>query len=533
MNFIKITVAILCSLFALQTSAAQTVTSSNNKNKTLQQASSAIESGDFLAAKKYLNQIFAAEPNNVTAQTLAGIVADRENNLTEAEKHFAIAARLKPNSPETRNNYGAILFRLGRTGDAVREFEASLKANPNQPSAQTNLAQIYFKKGTPADFQSARKLFEKVFANAPDIEIARALVVIALRLNEKERAALDYRQYASLSKNVNLSAASRSELGAALLESGLFSEAQIELEIATALEPNTVNSLASLSRVYMMQKDIKNAGRILEAAVSRGVKNAKIYAALADVYQAGGYFENAIPAMRLAIEADQTNEEYRYRYGILLIDSKTPAAAVFRLKEAVSDFPRSARLWLGLGIAQFYDSKFIDAQASLEKAISFNQKLIPALAFLAAIKDGNGQSGAAAVYYERALAFDDSSGILHYLLADALLKDAGADYVKIEKHLLRAIELDLRIAAAHLALGRLYVRQKRFAEAALAFEKTIQLEPNRAEAFYQLGQIYGRLKRLDESRAALVKFKELSELEKTQTKSDYSELVRRLANVKF
>jgi Flp pilus assembly protein TadD len=205
LNFIKITVVIICSLFALQTGAAQTLTSAaNNQNKTLQQVSSAIESGDLSAAKKYLRQVFAAEPNNVTAQTLAGVVANRENNLNEAEKHFAIAARLQPNSPETRNSYGAILFRLGRTNAAVREFEVSLKANPNQPSAQANLAQIYIKEGTPAALQSARKLFEKVFANAPDIEIARALVVIALRSGEKERAVQDFGQYARLAKNANL-----------------------------------------------------------------------------------------------------------------------------------------------------------------------------------------------------------------------------------------------------------------------------------------------------------------------------------------
>lgn len=90
------------------------------------------------------------------------------------------------------------MSRLGRTNDAVREFEASLKANPNQPSAQANLAQIYFKKGTLASLQTAQKLFEKIFAAAPDAEIARALVVIALRLNEKERAAEDYAQYANL-----------------------------------------------------------------------------------------------------------------------------------------------------------------------------------------------------------------------------------------------------------------------------------------------------------------------------------------------
>lgn len=518
----------------MQSSVAQKPTAAvNNQSKTLEQISSAIESGDLLTAKKYLRQILSIEPNNITARTLAGIVADRENNLNEAEKHFAIAARLQPNSPDVRNNYGAILFRLGRISSAVREFEASLKANPNQPSAQANLAQIYFKEGTPASLKSARSLFEKVLANAPDAEIARALVVTALRLGEKKRAALDFAQYANLARDAALPASVRADLGAALLESGLFAEAQIELETAAALEPNNVSYLVLLARNYLEQKDIKNAGRTLESAIARGIKDAKIYAALADVYQTGGYFENAIPAMRLAIEADKTNEAYRYRYGIMLIDTKTPTAAVIRLKEAVNDFPHSARLRLGLGIAQFYDSKFIDAQESLKKALELDSKLVPALAYLGAVKDVGAQYAEAAAYYERALTIDETSAILHYLLADTLLKGASVDNVKVEKHLRRAIELDTQIAAAHLTLGRFYVRQKRFAEAAAAFEKTVALEPNQAEAVYQLGQIYGRLKRTDESRAALAKFKKLSEQEKIQTKNNYSELVRRLANVKF
>lgn len=328
-------------------------------------------------------------------------------------------------------------------------------------------------------------------------------------------------------------AAARAELGAALVESGLFAEAQAELEAAVALEPENINHRILLSRAYLEKKDIKNAGRTLESAVAAGINDARIYAALADVYQAGGYFENAIPAMRLAIEADKTNEEYRYRYGILLIDTKTPTAAVVRLKEAVKDFPASPRLRLGLGVAQFYDSKFTDAQESLQKALILDPKLVPALAFLGAIKDVAGQSAEAVAFYERALAMNVSSAILHYLLAEALLKDASADAAKVEKHLRRAIELDPQIAAAHLSLGRLYVRQRRFAEAAVSLEKTVRLDANQAEAFYQLGQIYGRLKRADESRAALAKFKELSEREKTQTKTNYNELVRRMANVKF
>ena len=488
---------------------------------------------NYTRIKTILSKVLTAAPKNVEAHTLAGFVADRENDLKTAEKHFAAAIRLQPESPETHNNYGAILTRLKRHNEAAKEFEISLKLNPNQPSAQANLAQIHFERGKPADLQAARTLFEKVFQSAPDVEIARSLVIIALRLNETERAARDFTAYAKLAENITLPNASRIELASALFERGLNAEAVYELEKAVAVDSSNVEAVILLSRAYLKQKNIKSAGRTLESALARGAADARIYAALTDVYEAGGYYENAIPAMKIAIERDPRNEHYRFRYGMLLIETKAPPAAVIRLKEAVREFPRSARVWLGLGIAQYYDSKLNDAEQSLNRALELNPKLVLAVAYLAFIKNVGGQSEAANSYYERALAIEEKNAVLHYLLADNLQKIATSDVAVIEKHLRRAIELDAELGGAYLALGRIYTRQKQFTEAAPLLEKTIQLDPNRTEAYYQLAQVYARLKRADESRALLTKFKELSERDKNQTKTEYAELLRRMANVRF
>ena len=101
---------------------------------------------------------------------------------------------MRPDLPETRNNYGAILLRQNKKEAAAREFAASLKINPNQSSALINLAKIRFAEN---DFRAARELFVKAEAVAPDAEIARALVVISLQLNEKERAAQEFKEYFS------------------------------------------------------------------------------------------------------------------------------------------------------------------------------------------------------------------------------------------------------------------------------------------------------------------------------------------------
>ncbi len=506
------------------------------QNSTAQKTASASElvgKGEFAAAEVLLRKIIAAEPNNVTARTLAGIAADRRNDLQSAEKHFAIAAKLKPDSPEARNNYGAILFKLKKPEVAAREFSASLLINPNQPNAQVNLAQIHFERGTLSDLRVARNLFEKVFQVAPDVEIARALVGIALRLNERERAASDFQRYFSIAENAVQPVKLRVELGAALLKGNLNSEAIRELEASVAVDNTDVQALLLLSGAHLTRKNIKAAGLTLESAIARGVDDAKIYAALAEVYQAGGFIENAIPAMRLAIEKDAANEIYRARYGLMLIDSKAPAAAIIRLNEAVKIFPKSARIRLALGIAHLVDRQTADAKKSFEDALAIEPKSVPALAYLATVAVEQADYARGAAMYERALGIETENAYLHFLLAETLAKIPSSDESVTRKHLELAIKIDPTLAKAHLALGKMELRGSRWQEAAAEFERAVKYEPESAEAQYQLGRVLTRLKRPAEAQIAFEKHKKLSETQSTKKETDRREYVRRLADVRF
>ncbi|HEX8189638.1 MAG TPA: tetratricopeptide repeat protein, partial [Pyrinomonadaceae bacterium] len=468
--------------------------------------------------------------------TYLGVLADREGDLNDAERHFAAAAIGAPLSPQARNNHGAILLRLGRVEQAAAQFEVSLRLDRNQPSPLVNLARIRFDSGTPDGLRRARELFERAYALAPDAGIARALVVTSLRLGDPQSAAKFFREYEtrldpSDARVAGVSA--RAELGGALLDAGLAEEAARELGAATRADPSDVGALVQLARAHLARKDVPAAGRVLEGAAAAGRDDARIYAALADVYEAGGYFENAIPAMRLAIERDPRNEAYRARYGLLLVDSKAPAAAVIRLREALAAFPRSSRLWLALGIAQQADGKSDDARASFERALELDPGSAPVLAYLGAARAERGLYEEAAGFYERAAASAPNQAVPHYLAADALLKLTDVDEARVSRHLARAVELDPGFAPAHLALAKLYARAERFAEAAAEFERVTRLDPDSAEAHYQLGRVYVRLKRADDARRAMDAFKQLSEAKKEQREADRRDLLRRLANVRF
>jgi Tfp pilus assembly protein PilF len=496
----------------------------------------ALERGDTKAAKVAFQRAVKIAPNDVTAHTYLGILADRAGDLAEAERHFAAAAINAPLSPAARNNHGAILLRLGRIREAATQFETSLKLDQMQPNALVNLAQIRFSSNTPEGLRAARGLFERARAITPDAEIARALVVITLRLKERDAAGEYYRDYAarlSSAPDAVTKASARAELGAALLEAGLAAEAIDELSAAVSAEPSDVGAILMLARAYQSRKDIVAAGRTLESAVARGLEAPPIYAALAEIYEASGHIENAIPAMRLAIQRDPKNEAYRFRYGMLLTDTKAPGAAVIRLEEALTVFPRSPRLWLALGVAQSALDKYDEAAKAFSRALELDPKFAPALAYLGMIYDQQGRYAEAVALYERALAIDDGLAAAHYLAADARLKQEPADTKPAETHLRRAIELDPSFAPARLAVAKLYVRREQYAEAAEQLEKAIASDPNSAQAYYQLGRVYLRLKRAKEAQTVLAKFKQLSETERERSKNEHRDIARRLADVRF
>lgn len=497
----------------------------------------AFERGDTAAARDAFQKALSLNKSEVTAHTYLGIIADSAGDLKEAERHFSAAVRAEPNLASARNNYGAILLRTGRPGLAAIEFERSLKLDPNQPNALVNLAQIRFAGGTPDDLRASAELFKRAFAIKPDLEIARALTAISLRLKDPASASTYYQNYATaLTTDGTTPAhapAARAELGAALLEAGLLKEAEAELTAAVKLNPADTDSVVRLARVYLARKDLPAAGRTLEGSVARGHESAPLYALLAEVYEQTGHLENAIPAMRLAIQHDPKSEKYRFDYGILLTNSNAPAAAVIRLEESIQLFPSSPRLWFALGFANFKLDKNEEAERALRKVIDLDPKFAPAFAYLGLLRAKTGAYAEAISLYQRALDADSKLAVVHHLIADTMLKQANADGKVIETHLRRAAEMDPTFMPARLSLGKLFMRSQRWAEAVAEFEQVIKLDPNVTEAYYQLGLAYGRLKRTAEARTAMASFKRLSDTQKKQEDAELRDVVKRLSNVRF
>ena len=516
--------------------STRNVSRAEQAERLVAEGEAAFERGEVTVARDLFQKALVINPASVAAHTRLGMLADNAGDLEEAARHFARAARLKPSSSSARNNYGVILQRLGRTREAAAEFEASLRADPQQPNALINLAQIHFTAGTPADLRASAGLFARAYQIAPEAGIARAQTVVALRLKDTSAAAVHYRNYATLLGKEGAAVegiGARSELGGALLEAGLLAEAEFELTAAVKLDPSNADTIVQLARVYLARQDFPAAGRLLEAAVARGLESAPVYALLADVYERSGHLENAIPALRLAIQRDPQSEKYRFAYGLLLTNAYAPAAAVIRLEEALKSFPNSSPLWFALGLAHFKNEDHQKAEEAFKHSLELNPNFASALAYRGMIRVQTGAAAEGITLYEKALQVDPKITVVHYLIADALLKQVAADPARVEAHLKRAVEADPTFTPARISLGKLFMRTNRWEEAAGQFEQIIKLDPKLPDAYYQLGRTYRRLKRTAEAQTTLATFKRLSETQKEQESKELREVVKRLAEVRF
>lgn len=139
-----------------------TATSSTPENVALiGEAREAMAKNDFATAVTKLNQVIAAEPDNVTALTNLGIVYYRQGKLDDAEPVLRKATGLAPNDSAAHSLLGVVCLRKGQTDAAFTELTRAVALNPRNAEAHNYLGICHSEKGAlPAAEKEIRKAIE-------------------------------------------------------------------------------------------------------------------------------------------------------------------------------------------------------------------------------------------------------------------------------------------------------------------------------------------------------------------------------------
>jgi len=178
-------------------------------------------------------------------------------------------------------------------------------------------------------------------------------------------------------------------------------------------------------------------------------------------------------------------------------------------------YPQSAKLLLGLGVADYSSGHYAEAISALCKAVDLSPLDRTAYFFLAqtysASPSGTNQVLDRLANYAK-LRPGDAAAQYYYAVALWRSRSAGGgpvDPVRVADILRSAIKLDPTLAEAHYQLGVVLTEQGDDPQAVAEFERAIALQPNFAEAHYRAAQLFERAGQKEKAQAELAEYDRL------------------------
>ncbi len=320
------------------------------------------------------------------------------------------------------------------------------------------------------------------------------LVPLALVFITLARAETTAAQSAPSPESRNFSA--QYALAVSYLQQGDLKAAIPHLRRAYAIDPAHYDNGYNFALALLQIGGIDEARGIVTQLL-KVKETGELHNLLGDVEELAGDLNSAAEHFQRAAHMEAT-EEHLFDWGNIHLRRRAGDNALTVFTAGVERYPASARLQIGLGIAQYSRGQYSEAVASFCRAVDLDPSDPRPYDFLGEIY-GIAPELAPEVT-ERLAGFvkahpRHAMAHLYYALSVWRGERARAepeDLRRIEALLTRAVTLDPTLARGFLELGILLSDQERYAEAVEQLRRAIALQPGVAQAHYRLAQAYRR-----------------------------------------
>ncbi len=282
------------------------------------------------------------------------------------------------------------------------------------------------------------------------------------------------------------------------------------LEKAQSLDPAHYVNGYDLALAYFETADLKNARRQIYEMLNRQ-HTAELHNLLGDVEEKAGNYVAAANQYQVAAQMDPSEGNiFDWGNELLLHRGFDPAEKVFT--SGIGRYPQSARLHIGLAIADYSQSHYDDAASELCRAADLAPTDPRPYLFLGQMFDISlKEAGQVTERLERFQQTQPNDARANYYYALSIWKgERGqnppanqASKEKIKSLLARSIKLDPKFPDAHFQLGVFYSEQQKYQEAMGEFQAAVKLKPDYAEAHYHLAQAYLHMGKSDLAKGEL------------------------------
>jgi len=397
-------------------------------------------------------------------------------------------------------------LRARRYEEALAQADAGLEAHPGDPRLWTGRGLALAGLGRDRDGIAA---FEKALESAPGfLPALKGAVEVAYRARDPRAAAF-------LERLIRLEPAN----GTAHAMAGVLAFEAGDCAAAVRHFESARSEVEANSQAYRLYGDcLLRVGRGADAlpvferlAASRPEPGALRSLAAAQV--GAGHVDDAVATARRAIAIAPESEQNYVELASTFLLRELNQAAMEVLNAGLTKLPRSARLYGLRGVAEAGNGLDDAAARDFEASNRLDPGHEYGAAGLGVLYAGTERAPEASAILRRRLQKDPQDATLNYLLAQALTREGGEPgtpaYGEARDALVRAVRARPDYAAAHSALGKLYVQAGDDARALAEFQTAAKLDPGDRTALSQLAAALRRAGRNEEALAVSRRLREL------------------------
>jgi tetratricopeptide (TPR) repeat protein len=253
---------------------------------------------DPAAAVPQLRRAVELLPAQSRPRILLGVAQERAGDLVGAADSFDGAVHLDPRDTDAGLHLASLYLRLSRPGDAEPKFRAVLDAKPDSVQAAKGLAESLDAQKKP----EAADAYRKYLALQPDDSATRARLVHML---------VDQQQYDEALAELDRADAGKPPTTDSLLLRTDIQIAQKKLDDAIAslqkaltFNPNDVQLLNGLGRIYMEKRDFPAAEKTFKSVLQLDQRNLVAWKNLSSTYYLAGNYSATLGTLDVIAKAE-------------------------------------------------------------------------------------------------------------------------------------------------------------------------------------------------------------------------------------
>jgi tetratricopeptide (TPR) repeat protein len=477
----------------------QNTHSSSQKPSPFAEAEALLRQGNFDEAKARIQEALRENPSSAQGYALLGLVYTAEKNYTEAQAAFQQGLKLNPKFAAIHNDLGNLYVAQGNLDLAEREFREVVRLSPADYDGNYNLALVLLTKKHPAE---ALPYLQRIHPQtiASQVTLTRAYL-------EAGRAAEGVKAAGELSAKNKENVQVHFTLGVSLAAEKQYRAAQLELEQANVLQPQTFEILYNLGEVYLRGNEYAKAELALNRALKLKPDSPETLYLLAQVYTEQQKPVDALDLLVRGHKLAPENTDIIYSLARVSMSQNYYEDSIPLLESGLKLAPERADLHAALGESYFMSGRVDKAIEEFKQLINFDPSSRP-YAFLGLSYRRLGRFDEARKYFQEGLKKNPRNSSCLFNLG--YIEERQGNHQAAEHLLQEALRANPDQSEALLELANLRIANKRYAEAAELLRKFVRVSRSPAPGYYKLAMVERSLHQTEAAQRDLSVFQTLS-----------------------